>query len=214
MKIERLTQVSDDVIESFKAINVSPASMRKKADVYIIHGYTASSRSNWFPWLKDQFDSADVKVHLLDMPDSMNPKLDKWMDHLMDHVREVNENTIFIGHSLGCITSLKFIIEKKQRIKGIILVSGFIDSTPLPKLQEFVEEKLDCDAVKKLVGKRVTITAKDDDIVPYEYSKEMASALDTDFYLLKEGKHFIDRDGYIDLPVVKAELNKMLELPV
>ena len=84
----------------------------------------------------------------------------------------------------------------------------------MPKLQEFVEEKLDCDAVKKLVGKRVTITAKDDDIVPYEYSKEMASALDTDFYLLKEGKHFIDRDGYIDLPVVKTELNKMLELPV
>lgn len=185
--------------------------MRQKTRIYIVHGYTASPRSHWFPWLKEQFDSADVEVHILDMPDSADPKLDKWMDHLRNSATEINENTIFIGHSLGCVTSLKFIVENNQKIKGIVLVSGFIDSSPLPELQEFVDEKLDCEAVKRLVSHRVAIAAKDDDIVPYNYTKEMASKLDTDFYLLDEGKHFLDRDGYLDLPIVKVELNKMLE---
>lgn len=188
--------------------------MRKKTRIYIVHGYTASAQSNWFPWLKGRFDSTDVEVHILDMPDSMNPKLDTWMNHLKNNIGEINENTIFIGHSLGCIASLKFIVECNQKIKGTILVSGFIDSTPLPQLQEFVEGKLDCEAVKRLVAKRVAITAIDDDIVPYEYTEEMASCLGADFCLLDEGKHFIDRDGYFDFPEVEVELNKILDFSI
>lgn len=188
--------------------------MSKKTQIYIVHGYTASAQSHWFPWIKEQFNSADVEVSILDMPDSMNPKLDKWMNHLRDYTTGINENTIFIGHSLGCVASLKFIIENNQKIKGVILVSGFIDSTPLPQLQEFVQGKLDCDAVKRLVCKRVVIAAKDDDIVPYEYTEQMASRLEADFYLLDEGKHFLDRDGYLDFRLVEVELNKMLDFSI
>lgn len=180
--------------------------MDNKKHIYIVHGYTASAQSIWFPWLKEKVESSEVEVHILDMPDSMNPKLDKWLNYLRENITEIDENTIFVGHSLGCITSLRFIAEKNCQIKGVLLVSGFIDSTPLPELQEFVNDRLDSETIKKLVAKRVSITAKDDDIVPYGYTQEMASKLNTDLYILETGKHFLD----LTLPIVEIELSKMI----
>lgn len=185
----------------------------KSNNIYVIHGYTSSSQSEWFPWLKKQFKNSPVKIDILNMPDSGDPHLEAWLNHLRKNVLNIDENTIFIGHSLGCVTALRYILEKNIKIKGAILVSGFINENPMDEqtesLQEFVEAPLDIARIKNLISSRIVITATDDDIVPTEATQKLAEALDANLIILSSGKHFIARDGYTDFPVLLNEMYKL-----
>lgn len=48
----------------------------KSTNIYVIHGYTSSSQSEWFPWLKEQVKNRQVKIDIPNMPDSENPHLE------------------------------------------------------------------------------------------------------------------------------------------
>lgn len=186
----------------------------KNTNIYVIHGYTSSNQAEWFPWLTEQFNNSHVQVTVPNMPDSDFPRLDAWIKHLHKNVQAIDENTIFIGHSLGCVTALHYILEKNIKIKGAILVSGFINENPMvvqtEGLQEFVEGPLDISKIKSLIPSRIVITAKDDDIVPTKATQELAKELDADLIILASGKHFIARDGYTDFPVLLNELKKLI----
>lgn len=185
----------------------------KNTNIYVVHGYTSSSQSEWFPWLKEQVKNIQVKIDIPDMPDSKNPHLEIWLNHLRKNALDIDENTIFIGHSLGCVTALRYILEKNIKIKGAILVSGFINENPMDEqtegLQEFVDEPLDIARIKNLIPSRIVITATDDDIVPTEATQKLAEALDSNLIILSSGKHFIARDGYTEFPVLLNEIQKL-----
>jgi len=186
----------------------------KNTNIYVIHGYTSSNQSEWFPWLKEQFKNSHVKIDIPNMPDSEYPRLEPWIKHLHKNVLDIDENTIFIGHSLGCVTALRYILEKNIKIKGAILVSGFINENPMDEqtegLQGFVDGPLNILRIKSLIQSRIVITAKDDDIVPTEATQKLAKELDANLIILSSGKHFIARDGYTDFPVLLNEIQKLI----
>ncbi len=188
----------------------------KITNIYVIHGYTSSSEAEWFPWLKEQFKNSPVKIDIPNMPDSQDPHLESWLKHLSKNILDIDENTIFIGHSLGCVTALRYILEKNIKIKGAILVSGFINENPMDEqtegLQEFVDGPLDIKRIKSLIPSRIVITATDDDIVPTEATQNLAESLDANLIILPSGKHFIARDGYTNFPVLLNEIKKLINL--
>ncbi|KAF5069190.1 putative hydrolase YdeN [anaerobic digester metagenome] len=186
-----------------------------ESPIYLIHGFTASSKANWFPWLKEKMKNKGFEVIVPDMPNTEDPHMVPWLEKLDESVKEINENTIFIGHSLGCITTLRFILKKGFKIKGAILVSGFMDENPMKVqkagLSEFVTGGIDVDEVKRLIPHRVVLTAVDDDIVPMEATKKMADKLDARLIILDRGGHFIDRDGVTELPHVLKFLEEFIQ---
>lgn len=82
----------------------------KSTNIYAIHGYTSSSKAEWFPWLKKQFKNSPVKIAIPNMPESREPHLEPWLKHLRKNLLDIDENTIFIGHSLGCVTAQRYIL--------------------------------------------------------------------------------------------------------
>lgn len=186
----------------------------KNTHIYVIHGYTSSSKSEWFPWLKEQFKYSNVKLYIPNMPDSDDPHLEPWLNHLRKNILNMDENTIFIGHSLGCVTILSYILEKNIKIKGAIFISGFIKENPMKKqtegLNEFVDGTLDIVRIKSLIPVRTVITAIDDDIVPTKATQELAKTLDGNLIILKSGKHFIARDGFTDFPLLLNEIEELI----
>jgi predicted alpha/beta hydrolase family esterase len=170
-----------------------------KRKIYLIHGYTAYSTANWFPAFRQAFENTDTEVIVFDMPNSQYPKYEEWLQHLEKEIVSYSESDIFIGHSLGCVTLLNYLNRNRTgKVKAYYLISGFVEETPLPELTEFVIPKLDYDYLKELTDTRVAISAKDDDIVPYDYSVRMAEKLNITPDILPEGKHFIDRDGFVE----------------
>ncbi len=115
--------------------------MKKK--IYMIHGWDGSPEDNWFPWLKKELENrkSNVEVHVLDMPNSKAPKIDEWVKYLEENVKDIDEHTYFIGHSIGCQTIMRFIekLHKHARVGGCLFVAGFFN---LPHLETDKERKI------------------------------------------------------------------------
>ena len=181
-------------------------------NIYIIHGYTANSTANWFPDLKENLESENIKVHIFDMPNSQAPIFEEWIEFLKKKIDTIHSNSIFIGHSLGCVTLLNFLEEKNYKnVNSLFLVSGFVEKTPIQKLSGFMEKTIDYSKVINNVKNRFVISAFDDDIIPYSYSEYLAEKIDAKFILLKKSKHFIDRDGFYKFPLLIDLINETIE---
>lgn len=178
--------------------------------VYVVHGYMAAPQSNWFPWLVEQCQYHNINIHVLEMPNSHFPDKEIWNDKLTNEI-QLDSDTIVVGHSLGCITLLRYLAQQhtSTSIKGAILVSGFFEAVGgLPELDTFTQESVNFSDLIHRIQHRVVITARNDDIVPHHYSERLAEKLSADFLLYQEGGHFIDRDGIRTLPAVLEKILK------
>ena len=80
-----------------------------KKRVFIIHGWEGYPENAWFPWIKNELKKRGFEVYAPAMPDSGNPKIEIWVPFLKNLVGRCDENTYFIGHSMGCRTIIKYL---------------------------------------------------------------------------------------------------------
>ncbi|WP_255305442.1 alpha/beta hydrolase [Paenibacillus sp. Mc5Re-14] len=187
--------------------------LQNQKQVYIIHGYTASPTDHWFPWLQDKLQEDGVSVNILEMPNSQAPKLNEWIEHLLQNIKVLHKDTYFIGHSLGCVSILRYLqqVNIPEPLGGGIFVSGFADPVPsLPSLDEFTNDHLSYQQIMDSLGARVVIASKDDAIVPFALSKKLAEDMQADFHELDHGGHFLQSDGFTTLPIVYQVLIEMM----
>lgn len=186
----------------------------KDVRVFIAHGYNATATSHWFPWLKKQVEQSGAKVHIFNFPNSKIPKIEPWKQLIKNEIQNPNKNTFLIGHSLGCITLLKYVSELpvQTKIGGLICVSGFAELLPkIPILNEFTEVKYDVEKVKKIVLKRIVIVSENDTIVPPEATKQLAKDLEATLISDVNGGHFLESDGYAEFPEALKQLKKLIK---
>lgn len=189
---------------------------RSKKRVYIIHGYGASPSSHWFPWLKKKLSEKGITADVLRMPNAKSPDLDRWLNHLSLDVDGLSRDTYFVAHSLGCVTLLNYLqqMNASPQIGGFILVSGFAKPLPsLPVLDAFTRQPLNGHKIMLSAKKRVVISAKDDPVVPFSFSKELARQIQADFHETESGGHFLESNGFITFPLVWALLIAMIHPP-
>ncbi|HGV3500687.1 TPA: RBBP9/YdeN family alpha/beta hydrolase [Providencia stuartii] len=169
----------------------------------IIHGYTASPEKNWFPWLKSQLEALGAQVDVPDMPDSLSPDPVKWQQRLQQLPFDIDKESVLIGHSLGCVTALRFLQNKNQAVKGYVLVSGFDEEQrTLPELRSHTLSPLGYATLTDLADKRISIISTNDEIVSPSSSKVLAEALKTQVILEENAGHFLDREGYTTFPTL------------
>ncbi|UNB47101.1 RBBP9/YdeN family alpha/beta hydrolase [Staphylococcus coagulans] len=176
--------------------------------VYIVHGYQADPTKHWFPWLKQSLELEGHEVEILNLPDSSHPKVDVWLDYMNENVKEVNSDTIFVTHSLGAITTLKFLNDLDvNHIGSLAIVSGFKDGiSDMPELEPFVQQDVDFENLQNKILHRFGIAAKNDTVVPYEATKRLCDVLDAKFYLQEEGGHFCEQDGFDSFLFLKKKI--------
>lgn len=187
--------------------------IKNKSNVYILHGYTASSQAEWFPWLKNKLIEVGATVTVFDMPNPNAPVPEEWDAYLSNTIVECDENTFFVGHSLGCIALLRY-LEKQAvtaKIGGIILVSGFLKPVPtLPMLDSFLRQELKILQLVEMIKQRLVISSPKDWIVDYQYSCELAKQMEARLITVENGGHFIAQEGFTEFPLVYDELCKMI----
>ncbi|MGG0848887.1 RBBP9/YdeN family alpha/beta hydrolase [Peribacillus simplex] len=182
--------------------------------VYIIHGYGASPANHWFQWLKEKLIADDNQVLVLHMPSSSDPKKEEWLETLANKIKSLDNNTYFVTHSLGSITLLNYLeqLDPLPSFGGFILVSGFSEPlSSLPSLNPFTVKKVDYKKIISATNSRAVIAAKDDYIVPFQLSQNLSKQLDTSFYHVEKGGHFLEDDGFIAFPLVYDILKNMMK---
>ncbi|HEY4506483.1 MAG TPA: DUF1749 domain-containing protein [Candidatus Paceibacterota bacterium] len=98
--------------------------------VVITHQWGGSPESDFYPWLKAQLEERGFEVVVSAMPNPAAPEVEAWVKTLGEAVGTLDENTILVGHSVGCQTILRYLVSKpwepKRKIVGIVLVAPWL----------------------------------------------------------------------------------------
>ena len=168
--------------------------------VFIIHGTMGNPKENWFPWISKELQKLECKIFVPKFPTPENQNLENWIETFKKYEAEINETTIFIGHSLGAAFILNLLERINKPVKAAFLVSGFIG--PLNKKefdninQTFTNREFNWKKIKANCKRFYVINSDNDPYVPLNKGKELAKFLETNLIIIKEAGHINKESGY------------------
>lgn len=189
-----------------------------KKRVFIVHGWAAGPDREWFPWLTSELAPMDVDVIIPAMPDSLHPQIDAWVGHLRKTVGTLRDTDIFVGHSIGCQTIMRYLEhERGASIKGLIFVAGWFTLRNLENEEEeiiarpWVTTPIDLGAVKCATGSITAIFSDTDPYVEFEENKKIfESQLGAHILVEHDKGHFSEDNSIYELPIVRDQIFSLL----
>ncbi|MEM3374735.1 MAG: alpha/beta fold hydrolase [Candidatus Woesearchaeota archaeon] len=179
---------------------------RKK--VLIFHGWGASSKSNWFPWLENELKNENFLVYVPDLPNSRFPKLNEWLDYAFD--LGINENTILIGHSLGSVLILRILEKIDFKLKAVFLVSTFDVDLGISVIKNFVEKPFNYEKIKQNCENIYILQSDNDNYIHLDIAKELAKKIDARLIIFHNKDHLSQGTGIEKGFFTFKELKKMI----
>ena len=151
---------------------------------------------------------------VLDMPNTNVPTIDAWLKHLDENVYYVDQDTYFIGHSIGCQAVLRYLeANKASPLGGCILVAPYLNYSGHEEGEDkdiarpWIERPIDFSSIRKMSDKFVAILSDNDLEIALEKCKETLERGLHPKIIIEHGKgHFTRDDGVTDLPIVLEEL--------
>jgi len=178
---------------------------------YLIHGWEGYPENCWFPWLKKQLEEKKFKVEVPEMPDTDHPKIEAWVNKLKEIVIP-DEETILIGHSIGCQAILRYLENINTKVKAAILVAPWMtlkegsweDDEEKEIALPWEETPIDFNKVKQHCSNFTLVYSTNDPCVD-ETSMFPLKVLNPKEINVGEKGHMSDDDGVTELPeIMKA----------
>lgn len=169
-------------------------------NAFIIHDAYGSSEENWFPWLKKELEELDYEVFVPDFPTPQGQTLENWREVFDVYKEFINEETIFIGHSLGPLFILDILQKLNMTVKASFFVSGFLRLLGNKEFdtinKTFVENNFDWDKISANCKQFIIFHSDNDPYVPIKYANELAETLATVPIIIKGAGHFNSAAAY------------------
>lgn len=180
--------------------------------LFIIHGWEAFPEANWFPWLKQEAQKIGFIVNVPSMPNTNKPEEKEWVLYLQKLVGQCDENTYFVGHSLGVIAILRFLekLSSVEKVGGIILVAGFSEKIMFPELNNFFVQSVNYSFIKEKVKNIVAIHSDNDPFVPLEFGKKFEKNFGAELIIMPNSDHLNAGDGSFRLPIALEKLKEWI----
>ncbi|MBS3092132.1 DUF1749 domain-containing protein [Candidatus Pacearchaeota archaeon] len=172
--------------------------------VFIVHRWDGNPNSDWYPWLKRELENKGFKVEVPKMPNTSEPKINAWVSYLRKAVGKLDNETYFIGHSIGCQTIMRY-LEKEDyngKIKKVIFVAGWFKLANLESKEEeiiakpWMETPINFDKIKQKVSKIVVFLSSNE---PYGFvkynSKTFKEKLNAEVIIEQNMGHFSEGDN-------------------
>ena len=144
--------------------------------VFIVHGWEGFPEECWFPWLKKKLEEKGIEAIVPAMPDPGAPKIETWVAQLEDAVAAPDEETYFVGHSIGVQTILRYLESINARVGGLVAVAGFFtltddafdDEEDIKTAKPWLVTPIDFEKVKANCPAITAIFSDNDPFVPLE----------------------------------------------
>ena len=181
--------------------------------VIIVHCWEGYPEYCWYPYTKKELEKKDFQVTVPAFPETELPKLDKWLPKLKEVVGEPDSETFLIGHSVGCITILKYLesLSDNQKIGGAVLVAGFTDNLGYDELKNFFTTPINFDEIKKHCPKFITIFSDNDPEVPLKHRDIFKNKLNAEVITKHNAGHFSGNDKCSELLDVVSSIEKLAD---
>jgi predicted alpha/beta hydrolase family esterase len=183
--------------------------------VYLIHGWEGSPEDNWLPWLKSKLEENSFKVFTPFMPETYKPVRSQWLKTMQDLISNPDENTYFVGHSLGCQAIQRYLesLEGNVVTGGAVFVAGWIND---PMWDDRTEEETkivhdwfdipkDYEKIKLHCKKFISIFSSDDPFISKSNWEEAKNIIGSEVRLF-------DNRGHFDGKELQEALDAVLEI--
>lgn len=179
--------------------------------VILVHGWQGCPGNHWKGWFRRELEARGIEVVEPNMPNDSNRPED-WILKLQSVVGKPDENTVIVGHSLGCPTAIGYLmtLREREKIAGAVLVAGFVSKLSGYKplyLWDFNLEEVK--EAKKHCNKFVSIGSTNDIDVPMEKVEELNNLVSGKLIAEDNKCHFCEDDGVTELP---SALDAVLEI--
>ncbi|HIH31193.1 TPA: DUF1749 domain-containing protein [Candidatus Woesearchaeota archaeon] len=180
----------------------------------IVHGWDGDPNTGWFVWLEKELKKKGYEVIKPIMPDPAHPKIKKWVNKLATLAKNADENTILIGHSIGCQTIIRYLETPKAKKVGkvifvvpwLTLLDAAIDETESYEIAKpWLETPIDFKKVKSKMKSSTAILSDNDPFVSIKNADEFRKKLGSKIIIEKNKGHFEEgKTG--EIPVIMREL--------
>lgn len=158
----------------------------------IVHCWEGVPNYAWYPYVKKELEARGFEVQVPEFPDTKLPKLSAWLPFLKEKAGEPDKNLFLIGHSVGCITIMRYLesLKEGEKIGGAILVAGYTDDLGFSELKNFFETPINFKEIKKHCDKFVLIHSDNDPYVDLKYGDELKEKLNAKLIVKHNMAHF------------------------
>lgn len=188
--------------------------------VYLIPSRGAHPNDLWYPWVKSTLVQAGYVVNIPHMPNPDSPQKADWLSALESRISEVDEDTSFIGHSVGCQAILRFLdrLPPGNRCGGVVLVAGWVrfpnwegrSKEQKAILEDWLHPTLDLSKVADRSKRFIALFSDNDEFVPQENwavcEKELHAKV-----MIKHGAGHFEKRNMLELPEVVDAIAEMSE---
>ncbi|MDP3985280.1 MAG: alpha/beta hydrolase [bacterium] len=184
--------------------------------VFIVHGWDDSPEAGWFPWLRKELEAKGFEVIAPQLPDAAYPRMKNWVPALAEAVGTPDDQTFFIGHSMGCQTIIRYLetVSEEVKVGGAVFVAGFLkrlsgledDSEVQEIAKEWLETPIDLEKVKTYLDKSIAIFSDNDRYVPLDNQDDFKEKLGSKIIIVSGMKHFAGSSGFTELPIARDSL--------
>lgn len=188
-------------------------SMAKRA--FLIHGWGGSPQRDFLGWLKQELEKNGYSVEIPSMPESEHPRIEKWIPFLVDTIKNPDDETIIVGHSMGALAGLMFLekIPPGTKIDKLVMVAGVLKKiTNLDSPEEqgiakpWLSAKLDSQKIHNTAKEIIGIYSDNDKYVPLENSEIAYKEFGTRIIIEKNMGHYTQKSGVTEVPTVLAAI--------
>jgi predicted alpha/beta hydrolase family esterase len=188
-----------------------------KKRVFIVHCWDGTPSDNWYPWIKKQLEAQNFEVHVLEMPDTANPRIFQWVPTLAEAVGTANENTYFIGHSVGAQTIVRYIesLPNNTKVGGAVFVAGWfksltgIDAAGTETKNHWLSAPVNFETVHERMQKSIAIFSDNDPYVPLDNQDDFRDKLHSEIVIEYGQGHYDTGSKTTELPIALESLLKL-----
>ncbi len=176
--------------------------------VIIVHCWDGYPDYCWYPYVKKELELQGFQVHVPAFPDTDTPDLSKWLPILKEVIGIPDQDTYLVGHSVGCITILRYLesLHHGEKIGGAVLVAGYTDNLGFKELDNFFTTDIPFERIKERANHFVLIHSDNDPYVPLHHGDFLKEHLGAELIVKHNAGHFsgpIDKeDSCVELPEV------------
>lgn len=174
----------------------------------IIHCWEGYPEYCWYPWAKSELEKKGFKVIVPGMPETTTPTFSEWFKKIKEIADNITGEIYLVGHSLGCITILRYLeqLPDNKKVDGVVMVAGFTDYLGYNELESFFQTPINFKEIKQHCNKFIAINSDNDPYVSLSQSEIFKKELDAKVIVKHQMGHFSgkieDEKSCLKLPAV------------
>jgi len=165
--------------------------------IIFVHGYTASSKADWYPNISPMLDRLQINYVIPDLPGGEHPHSKDWLKMINNEIKKTDKQIVFVGHSLGTRAVLLYLDQFKKQVETVVLIAPLSNETKNTQRRggetypDFFKYKIDLSKVKPLAKKWLILHSRDDDSLDYqEHGVALSKELRVKLITYEDRSHF------------------------